>query len=94
MAVAVVVTLPPPVSETSMVNETKGLKISLGNCRGGSTLLTQPSFSILSMAFTNMLEMWFSGDISKNIPPYKMMRGKDVKHVLGGKQKLSNTIFW
>ena len=76
-----------------MVNETKGLKISLGHFCGGSTLLTQPSFSIMSMAFTNMLAMWLCSDISKNIPPYKMMRAKDVKHVLGGKQKLSNMIF-
>ena len=32
----------PPISEMSMVNETKGLDISWGNCRGGSILLTQP----------------------------------------------------
>ena len=53
----------PPVSETAMVNETKGLKILWGNCRGGSILLTQPYFSFPSMTFTNMLAMWFCGDI-------------------------------
>ena len=73
-----------------MVNETKRLKILWGNCCGGSILLTEISFSILSMAFTNMLEMWFCADISKNIPPYRMMRAKDVKHAKGGKQKLPN----
>ena len=54
----------PPVSETAMVNETKGLKILWRNCCGGSILLTQPSFSIQSMKFTNMLAMRFCGDIS------------------------------
>ena len=73
-----------------MVNKTKGLKILPVKCRGGSILLTQPYFSIPSMKFTNMLAMWFFRDASKNIPPYRMMRLKDVKHVKGGKQKLSN----
>ena len=80
----------PPVSEIAMLNETKGLKILWGNCRGGSILMTQPSFSIPSMTFTKMLEMWFCRDISKNIPPNRMMRGKNVKHVKGRKQNLSN----
>ena len=47
----------PPVSETEMVNETKVLKILWVNCRGGSILLTQPSFSTPYMTFTNMLAM-------------------------------------
>ena len=51
----------PPVSETKMVNETKGLNI-----------------------------LWFFGYISKNIPPYRVLRGKYVMDVKGGKQKLSN----
>ena len=90
MVVEVVVALSPPISETAMVNETKGLKILWRNCCGGSILLTQTSFSIPSMKFTNILEMWFCGDISKNVPSCRMMREKDVKHVKGGKQKLSN----
>ena len=77
----------PPADETAMVNETKGLKILWGNCPGGSILLTQPSFSIPSMTFTNMLEMWFFGDISKNIPPYRIRSEKYVKHVKVGNQK-------
>ena len=42
------------------------------------------------MTLTNMLSMWFCGDISKNIPPYRMLRCKDMKQLNGGKQKLSN----
>ena len=80
----------PPVSETAMVNETKGLNISWGNFRGGRILLNQPSFSIPSMTFTCMLEICFCGDISKNIPPYRMLRTKDVMHVKCGNQRLSN----
>ena len=73
-----------------MVNETKGLKILWENCRGRSILLAQPSFSFLSMTFTCILAMWFCGDISKNIPPYRILRAKDAMHVKDGKQKLSN----
>ena len=42
------------------------------------------------MTFANMLAMWFCWDISKNIPPYRVLTEKDVKHVKGGMQKLSN----
>ena len=73
-----------------MVNETKGLMILWGICFGGSILLTQPSFAFPSMTSTCMLAMWFYGDISKNIPPYRMIREKVFMHVKGGKQKLSN----
>ena len=37
-----------------------------------------------------MLAMWFCRDISKIIPPYRMMREEDVRHVNRGNQKLSN----
>ena len=84
---AVVVALPPLVL---MVNDTKGLKTSWGNFCGGSIFLTKPYFSILSMTFTNMLAIWFCGDIYINMPLYRMLRAKDVKHVKGGKQKLKN----
>ena len=87
---AVAVALPPPVSETAKVNGNKGLKISWGNYCGGSIILTQHSFSFPSMTFINMLAMWFCGDISKNILPYRMLRTKYFIHVKGGKQKLSN----
>ena len=75
----------PPVSQTPMVNDTKGRKIPWVNCRGGSILLTQPSFSFPSITFPNMLAMWFCGNISKNIHPYSMLRLKDIKHLKGGK---------
>ena len=73
-----------------MVTEAKGLKISWGNCRRGSILLTQTSSSIPYMTFTIMLAMWFCGDISKYIPPYRMIREKDVMHIKGGERNLSN----
>ena len=73
-----------------IVNDTKGLKISWVNCCGGIILLTQPTFSFPSITFPNMLVMWFCGDISKKIPPYMILRSKYVKHIKGGKQKISN----
>ena len=75
------------------MKETKGPKISWGNCCGRIILLTQPYFSILSMKFTNMLEIWFYGDISKNVPPYRILRPKDGRPVNCGNQKLTNMKF-
>ena len=72
------------------VNDTKGIMIAWDNCRGGKILLTRPCFTFPSMTFPNMLTMCFCGDISKNIPPYRILRAKDVEHIKGGKQKLSN----
>ena len=42
------------------------------------------------MTFTNMLAMWFCENITKNIPPYSILRGEYVMHVKGVKQKWSN----
>ena len=42
------------------------------------------------MSFSNMLCMWYCGDKSKNIPPYRLLKAVDVKGVVGGKQKLTN----
>ena len=64
--------------------------ISWTNIRDGSILLTPRRFSFLSMTFRIMLTMWFCGDISNNMPPYRVLRAKDVKDVKGGKQALSN----
>ena len=77
----------PPVAT---VERTKGLMISWENCREGSILLTTSSFSFPSMTFPIMLTMWFCGDVSKNIPPYRILKAKDVMRLKGGKQKLSN----
>ena len=79
-----------PVAQAEILNDIKGLKISWRYCRGGSIILTQPSVSFLFMTFTNMFVMCFCGDISKNIPPYRILRSKDVKHLKVGKQKISN----
>ena len=79
----------PPVAHTA-VNHIKGLNISWGNCRGGENILTSSKNSFPSMKFPNMLSMWFCGDISKYIHPYRMLWCKDAKQVKGEKQKLPN----
>ena len=74
----------PPVADTA-VNHIKCLNLLLGNCRGGNILLTPSNFSFPSTTLPNMLPMWFCGDFSKNLPPYKMLWSKGVKQVKGGK---------
>ena len=90
MAVAVVVALTPMFMKRQWIMTPKGMKILWGNCCGGNILLTQPSFSFPSMIFTNMLYMYFCRDKYRNILTYRMLRGKYVMHVKGGKQNLSN----
>ena len=75
----------PPVDNTA-VNHIKGLNISWVNCHGGKILLAASKFSFPSMVFPNMLSMWFCGDISKNIRPYRMLLCKDVNKVKGEKK--------
>ena len=79
----------PPIAHAA-VNHIKGLTISWGNCRGGNILLTPSKFSFPSMTLPNMLSMWFCGDISETVPPYRILWSKYVNQVKGGKQKLSN----
>ena len=43
----------------------------------------------LSMTLPNLLTMWYCGDRSKNIPPFRMIRGSYIREMKGGIQKLS-----
>ena len=52
--------------------------------------LESTSFEFPSMPFPNLIQMWHCGDLAKNIPPYKMLRSADVKHLKHGSKKLSN----
>ena len=40
------------------------------------------------MALPKFLMMWYCGDRSKNIPPYMMIRGSDMREMKLGIQKL------
>ena len=77
----------PPVAHTP-VNNIKGLNNLWGNYCEGNNLLTSSEFSFSSMTLPNMLSIWFCGDISKNISPYRMLRCKDLKQVKDGEKKL------
>ena len=79
----------PPVAHTA-VNHIKGMNILWGKCCGVTIILNSSNFSFPSTTLPNMLPMWFCGDISKKLPPYRMLRRKDVKQVKGGNQNLSN----
>ena len=47
------------------------------------------SFKFPKMSFPNFLTMWFCGDRSKNIPPLRILRAADVKHLKSGRQQLA-----
>ena len=68
----------------------RGIVISWQNVSNGNLRLVPKNFSIPKMSFPNMLTMWYCGDISKNVPPYRLLKACDVRDVKGGKQKISN----
>ena len=72
------------------IEKGRGIVISWQNVSNGNLRLVSKTFTIPKMSFPNMLIMWYCGDISKNIPPYRLLKACDVKDVKGGKQKLSN----
>ena len=60
------------------------------NFRKGRIMLLSRLVQSPSLTFLNMLTMWFCGSVSKNIPPYRMLRQSDVRHLKEEKQKVSN----
>ena len=68
----------------------KGLIISWANCCDGNIRLLPTDFTFPSMPLPGLIRMWYCGDIPKNVPPYKMLRPIDVKHLKFGGCKLSN----
>ena len=65
-----------------------GLVISWNNCRDWRTLLPPRNCVFLSMTLPNLLMMWYCGDRSKNIPPYQIIRGSDMRDMKEGIQEL------
>ena len=64
--------------------------MSWNNCRNGKIKLLPRSFQFPSMPLPSLIRMWYCGDIPKNIPPYRMLRGSDVDYMKHGKSKLSS----
>ena len=63
--------------------------ISLNNCRNRRILLLPQNYVFPSMTLPNLLTMWYCGDRLKNIPPYWMIRGSDMREMKVGIHKLS-----
>ena len=70
-------------------SQPRGLVISCNNCRYRSTSLLPRNYLFLSMTLPNFLKMWYCGNRSKNIPPYWMIRGSDMREMKVGIHKLS-----
>ena len=77
------------IKEDNRESQPRGLVISWNNCRDGRILLLPRNYVFPSMTLPNLLTMWYCGDRSKNIPPYWMIRGSDMREMKGGIQKLS-----
>ena len=62
-----------------------GVILSWKNISSGKLRLLPKNYVIPSLSLSNMLTMWFCGDTTKNIPPYKMLKACDVEHIKGEK---------
>ena len=65
------------------------LVISWNNCRDKRISLLPRNYVFPSMTLPNLLTMWYYGDSSKNIPPYRMIRGSYMRDMKVGIHKLS-----
>ena len=52
-------------------------------------MLLQQNYLFPSMTLPNLITICYSGNRSKNISPYRMIRGSDMREMKGGIQKLS-----
>ena len=77
------------IQEDNRESQQRVLVISLNNCKDGRILLLPRNYVFPSITFPNLLTMWYHGDGSKNIPPYRMIRGSDTREMNGGIHRLS-----
>ena len=77
------------IQEDNGESQPRGLVISWNNCRDWRILLLPRNYLFPSITVPNLLTMWNHGDGSKNIPPYRMIRGSDMREMNGGIYKLS-----
>ena len=77
------------IQEDNGESQPRRLVISWNNCRDGRILLLPQNYVFPSMTLSNLLTMWYCGNRSKNIPPYRMVRGYDMREMKRGIQKLS-----
>ena len=77
------------IEEDNGESQSRELVIPWNNCRDGSISLLPRNYVFPSMTIPNLLTMWYCGDRSKNILPYQVIRGSDMREMKGGIQKLS-----
>ena len=75
-------------SSNKQTQKSKGFFISWKNMGKNMSKLPK-TYYFPSMSFPNMLTMWYCGDITNNIPPYRMLSCHDVQHMLSKSGKKS-----
>lgn len=76
-------------NEGDTVRQKGGIIISWDNCKDGKLKLLTSTFKFPKLSFQNFVTMWYCGDNSNNIPPFKVLRSCDVKSMKGGANQLS-----
>ena len=64
-------------------------KLVLYGTKNGRFQLLPNEFIIPFLTLASLVTAWYCGNISKGIPPYKVLRSWDVRHIKYGKAQLS-----
>ena len=76
-------------NERDTVRQKGGIIISWNNCKDGKMKLLTSGYRFPKLSFQNFVTMWYCGDKSNNIPPFRVLRSCDVKSMKGGVNQLS-----
>ena len=76
-------------NERDTVRQKGGIIISWNNCKDGKMKLLTSGYKFPKLSFQNFVTMWYCGDKSNNIPPFRVLRSCNVKSMKGGVNQLS-----
>ena len=64
-------------------------KICLYGSNNGKLQLLPDGFIIPFLTLSSLVTAWYCGNVSKGIPPYRLLRAWDLRHIKSGKSMLS-----
>jgi hypothetical protein len=65
-------------------------QLNWSNLRNGQIQLLPKDYKFPVMPLSNFIGMWYCGDKTNRIPPYRMLGYQEMKSIKGGKQKICN----
>ena len=72
----------------------KGIILSWTNIQGGKISFLKSDFVFPKLCFPNIVVNCHCGDISKNVPPYRLLVPYDAINIKHGRQTLSMVLYF